>query len=129
MGLDKGGFQSHPQASAYFGLASIFMAATFLSMAVPALDLANTLQRSNYAGFNESERKLAAIGGYVGGGAVVLLCAIAAGFAMGGFRAARRTGEHPILCVAGLLLSLFATLVWVGCLASWHSQAARFLGG
>ena len=123
MGYDERIGRHHPQASAYHGLASLCMSGIFLLMALPALELANTLQRSGYEGFDRMERRIAAIGGYVGGGAIVLLCIIAAGIAVGGVKVSGRTGESAILCVAGLLLALFAALLWIACVGSWHAQA------
>jgi hypothetical protein len=129
MGIDELADRQHPHASAYHGLASFFISGIFLLMAVPALDLANTLQRSNYQGFNAMERRMAAIGGYAGAGLVILLCLIAAGIAATGIRVSRRTGEPAVLCMPALLLALFAALVWIGCVGSWHSQAWHMLGG
>ncbi len=96
MGIDELADRPHPHASVYHGLASFFISGIFLLMAVPALDLANTLQRSNYQGFNAMDRRMAAIGGYAGAGLVILLCLIAAGIAAAGIRVCRRTGEPAV---------------------------------
>ena len=65
MRYDLSSDRPHPHASAYHGLASIAIAGIFLLMAVPALQLANTLQQSGYQGFNSTDRQLAAIAGYL----------------------------------------------------------------
>ena len=123
MGIDESVKRPHPHESAYHGLASLFLSGIFLLMALPALELANTLQRSNYDGFSRTERRMAAIGGYAGAGSVIVLCLIAAGIAVAGIRVSGRTDEPAVLCVIGLLLALFAVLVWIGCGVAWHSQS------
>jgi hypothetical protein len=47
--------------------------------------------------------------------------------AVAGIRVAGRTGEPGALSLAGLLLSFFAVLVWVGCVGAWHAQAWSLL--
>jgi hypothetical protein len=127
MASDATAVKQHPHSSAYYGIASIAISGIFLLMAVPALQLANTLQQSGYRGFDATELRLAAVSGYAGGGLVILLCLIASGMAVAGLRVANRGGEPAVLCLAGFLLSIFATLVWIGCVGAWHSQAWRIL--
>jgi hypothetical protein len=128
MGTEASLDRTHPQASAYYGLASIAISAIFLLMAVPALQLSNTLAQSHYRGFSPTDQRVAAYGGYAGGGVVILLALTAAGIAVAGIRVSGRTGEPAVLCLVGLLLSLFAALLWIACVASWHSQAWPMLG-
>ncbi len=127
MGYDPTVDRQHPHSSAYYGLASIAMSGLFLLMAVPCLQLANTLQQSGYRGFNAADLRLAAYGGYGGGGVVIVMSLAAAGMAVAGIRVSGRTSEPAALSVTGLLLSSFAVLVWVGCVGAWHSQASSLL--
>jgi hypothetical protein len=85
------------------------------------------LQQSGYKGFEAADRRWAAYGGYGGGGAVILMSLAAVGMAVAGIRVSGRTGEPAVLSVAGLLLSCFAVLVWIGCVAAWHAQAWSLL--
>jgi len=128
MGYDVAADRPHYHPAAHHGLASIAISGIFLLMAVPALQLANTLQRSGYQGFSDTDRQMAAYAGYAGAGVVILLSLIAAGMAVAGIRHAGRTGEPTVLCVSGLLLALFSASVWIGCAPAWHEQARRMLG-
>jgi hypothetical protein len=116
----------HPE-SAYHGLASIAIASVLLLMALPGLLLAFWMQAMNYPGWGADDKRLAAYGGYVGVVVVELLCLFAMSIALRGRGAAARTGEPVVLCTVGLVLSLFAAAVWVGCGVAWHSQAWRFV--
>jgi hypothetical protein len=113
----------HRFSSAYYGLSSLAISGILLLMATPALDLANTLQRDNYRGFSESDRKLAAYGGYAAAALALVLGLGAVGIAVAGLGVAGRGREPAVLCVTALCLGLFAALVWVGCAVAWHSQA------
>jgi hypothetical protein len=115
--------RQHPFSSAYYGLSSLAISGILLFMATPALDLANTLQRDNYRGFSDSDKRLAGYGGYAGAGLALILCLGAVSIATSGLRVARQGREPSVLCVTALCLGLFATLVWVGCAVAWHAQA------
>lgn len=116
----------HPEA-AYHGLASLALAGVMLLLAVPSLQLAYWLQLSDYRGFSDSDKRLAAYGGYLGAFLAVVLCLTAVVTGRRGCLAAERTGVPNVLCDLGIYLGLFAVLVWVGCAVAWHSQAWRFI--
>jgi hypothetical protein len=117
----------HPYAAAYHGLAAIGMAGVLLLMAVPALQLAHWLDMYGYRGWPPSDRRLAIYGGYAGAALAELLCWVSVVFAVRGLAAARRTGESGVLCVAGLLLGLFAAALWVMCGVAWHIHSWWFI--
>jgi hypothetical protein len=116
----------HPEA-AYYGLASIALAGILLMMALPALQLALWLQATGYAGMGAGEKRLAAYGGYVGAGAVLILGVVGTVVGVRGLGVAARTGEPRVLCGVGIALSLFAAALWVMCGVAWHFQAWRFI--
>jgi len=117
----------YPYEAAYHGLAAIALAGIVLLVAVPALQLAYWLEVSQYKGFSDEDKKLAAWGGYLGAFFAIVLCLTSVVTAARGIGAAERTGEPNILCDAGIYLGLFATAVWIGCGVAWHSQAWRFI--
>lgn len=116
--------REHNYRAAYHGLAAMGMAGVFLLMAVPALQLAYWIELQGHRGWPESDRKMAAYGGYIGAAMVELLCWVSVAIALRGFGSAGRTGESRVLCFAGLCLGLFASALWIMCGIAWHEQSA-----
>lgn len=127
--MDPNSTKVHPYQAAYYGLAAIAMAGIFLIMALPAFQMSFWLEVNGYKGWSETDKKLAAYGGYIGAGAIVLLSLIGAGIGMLGGVSAMRTGESKILSGVGTILSLMSAAIWFLCGVAWHSTAYRFIRG
>ena len=119
--------RDHPYAAAYHGLAALCIAAVFLLMTVPGLQLIHWLDMHGYRGWPESDRRLAVYGGYIGTGLIELLCWVGVFFGVRGVAAAKRTGEPRVLCLAGVLLCVFAAALWLMCGVAWHLQSWWFI--
>lgn len=117
----------YPHAAAHHGLAAVATAGVLLVMAAPALQLAFWLEQTQYPGFSDADKRLAAYGGYLSVAVAVVLGLTAVVTGARGLGAAGRTGEPGVLCDIGIYLGLFAAAVWVGCGLAWHSQAWRFV--
>jgi hypothetical protein len=111
----------------HHGLAAIAIGAVFLLMTFPAFQLCLWLQVTEYRGWRNSDKELAAYGGYIGTAIVLALCVVGTFFGVRGMQAASRTGEPRVLCQVGAALSLFAAAVWIMLGVSWHMQAGGFI--
>jgi hypothetical protein len=117
----------YPHAAAHWGFASIALGGVFALLAPPGLLLALLLESSGYKGFSQSDKHLAAIGGYASVGVILLLTFMGICFAFTAMSAAAKQGQPVALGLAGLFLNLLALALWIGCGIAWHSQAYRFL--
>lgn len=119
--------QQPPQESAYFGLAAIAMAGVFLLKALPAFQMMFWLEMGGYKGWSDSDKKLAAYGGYIGAGVIVLLSLRGVVIGLRGTLASFRNGEPRILCSMGIILSPMSAAIWFLCGVAWHSPAYGFV--
>src|SRR5262245_29005555 len=110
--MDSNTSKQHPQEAAYYGLATIAMSGIFLLMALPAFQTMFWLEMQGYKGWSESDKKLAAYGGYIGAGVIVLLSLMGVVIGLRGTLASFRNGEPRILCSVGIILSLMSAAIW-----------------
>jgi hypothetical protein len=119
--------RQYPHESAHYGVAAIAVAGVLLLMAIPAFQMAFWLEASGYRGWSPSDKEMAAYGGYIGTGMIVLLCLTGVVIGFRGIAAARHTGEPRVLCLVGIALCVFSAAIWFMVGVAWHSQAARFI--
>lgn len=119
--------RQYPHASAHYGAAAIALAGVLLLMALPAFQMAFWLETSGYRGWSDSDKRMAAYGGYIGTAVIEVLCLTGVAIGIRGIAAASKTGEPEALCSVGIALCLFCAAIWFMVGVAWHSQAWRFI--